>query len=511
MTSNSSGRVKSAEEVVSDQFSDRDTIDSVPARRSSRSSATSTTADVAARQDPQRERRGGRGRHHPGDQRVPRAVRVGDDEVRHLPRHSGPRGVHRDALARGELTDVVVLVVAADDGVIPRPSVNKPRQGRGRAIVVAASTRSTSPGDVEQHQIFGQLAEHGLNPPVGRRDRVIHAPPPRATASRTCRVLDYRPSSTSRPTSRARRGAPSSSRAWKRSRRREHARQNGELSVGDFIVAGRRSAACATSTTAATRQVGAALVRDPDLRPRRTARRGRQVLRRGLAQTAQRRSGCAQRERTRRAQGDARLDPRAAQDGERGTARRHQADVRGSVDVLRESVQSVSGERQGPRCTPPSAASTTRTSSSPRRPARVIVGFNVIPPKAPPRRGQGVRIRPTRSSTTSTTSGHGRGPARTGTPGGPRPRRVRKVFKLPRSGAIAGCYVTGGVIERNAFIRVTRGDIVIENDRVSEPQAVQDDAKEVRMGQVRHEIVGYDDSRRAVSSNATRRSRSGAA
>jgi len=72
---------------------------------------------------------------------------------------------------------------------------------------------------------------------------------------------------------------------------------------------------------------------------------------------------------------------------------------------------------------------------------------------------------------------------------------VRKVFKVTKVGAIAGCYITDGVVQRDAFIRVTRNGVVVENDRKLEQlKRVKDDAKEVRAGmECGMKIVGYDD------------------
>lgn len=72
---------------------------------------------------------------------------------------------------------------------------------------------------------------------------------------------------------------------------------------------------------------------------------------------------------------------------------------------------------------------------------------------------------------------------------------VRKVFKVSRVGAIAGCYVTDGIVQRDALIRVTRNDVVIENDRKLEQlKRFKDDAKEVRAGmECGMKIAGYDD------------------
>jgi len=72
---------------------------------------------------------------------------------------------------------------------------------------------------------------------------------------------------------------------------------------------------------------------------------------------------------------------------------------------------------------------------------------------------------------------------------------VRRVFKVSKVGAIAGCYVTDGTMQRDAFIRVTRNGIVVENDRVLEQlKRFKDDAKDVRVGmECGMKIAGYDD------------------
>jgi translation initiation factor IF-2 len=61
---------------------------------------------------------------------------------------------------------------------------------------------------------------------------------------------------------------------------------------------------------------------------------------------------------------------------------------------------------------------------------------------------------------------------------------VREVFTVSKIGMIAGCYVTDGVIERHAKIRVTRDGIVVESDRrLNQLKRFKDDAKEVKSGQ----------------------------
>jgi translation initiation factor IF-2 len=59
---------------------------------------------------------------------------------------------------------------------------------------------------------------------------------------------------------------------------------------------------------------------------------------------------------------------------------------------------------------------------------------------------------------------------------------VRQVFMVRRTPSIAGCYVTGGSISRNALVRVMRGDEVIFDGKIASLRRVKDDVKEVQQG-----------------------------
>ena len=56
---------------------------------------------------------------------------------------------------------------------------------------------------------------------------------------------------------------------------------------------------------------------------------------------------------------------------------------------------------------------------------------------------------------------------------------VRNAIHVPSVGTIAGSYVTDGKVARNALVRVVRDSIVIAEDRISSLKRFKDDAKEV--------------------------------
>ena len=59
---------------------------------------------------------------------------------------------------------------------------------------------------------------------------------------------------------------------------------------------------------------------------------------------------------------------------------------------------------------------------------------------------------------------------------------IRQVIKVPKAGKIAGSYVLEGVVRRNAKVRLIRGGIVLWDGSLSNLRRFKDDAKEVAAG-----------------------------
>jgi len=71
---------------------------------------------------------------------------------------------------------------------------------------------------------------------------------------------------------------------------------------------------------------------------------------------------------------------------------------------------------------------------------------------------------------------------------------VRQLFKVPRFGTVAGCYVTDGVIERNARVRLIRDSVQVYEGVLGSLKRFKDDAREVREGfECGMSIEGYND------------------
>ena len=59
---------------------------------------------------------------------------------------------------------------------------------------------------------------------------------------------------------------------------------------------------------------------------------------------------------------------------------------------------------------------------------------------------------------------------------------VRQVIRVPKVGLIAGCMVTDGVVKRSSSVRVIRNNVVIHTGELDSLKRFKDDVKEVRQG-----------------------------
>ena len=59
---------------------------------------------------------------------------------------------------------------------------------------------------------------------------------------------------------------------------------------------------------------------------------------------------------------------------------------------------------------------------------------------------------------------------------------VRAIFRVPRVGTVAGCYVTEGVVQRGAKARLLRDGVVVYDGSIDSLRRFKDDVREVAQG-----------------------------
>jgi translation initiation factor IF-2 len=71
---------------------------------------------------------------------------------------------------------------------------------------------------------------------------------------------------------------------------------------------------------------------------------------------------------------------------------------------------------------------------------------------------------------------------------------IRQIFRVSKVGSIAGCMVTSGVVRRNARLRLLRSNVVVFTGELESLKRFKDDAKEVKEGfECGLNIKGYND------------------
>ena len=177
------------------------------------------------------------------------------------------------------------------------------------------------------------------------------------------------------------------------------------------------------------------------------------------------------------------------------------ADVQGSVDVLKSEIEKVSGDEVKVRVIHSAVGGITESDILLANASNaVIIGFNVIANSKGRTLAEAKRVEIRNYQVIY----HIVEDMKKAAEGMLAPEireevlghaEVREVFKVSKVGAIAGCYVTDGIVQRDAFIRVTRDGVVVENNRKLEQlKRFKDDAKEVRSNmECGMKVAGYDD------------------
>ena len=59
---------------------------------------------------------------------------------------------------------------------------------------------------------------------------------------------------------------------------------------------------------------------------------------------------------------------------------------------------------------------------------------------------------------------------------------VRQVFRIPKVGSVAGCYILEGLAKRSSMVRVLRENVVIHSGELDSLKRFKDDVREVKSG-----------------------------
>ena len=163
-------------------------------------------------------------------------------------------------------------------------------------------------------------------------------------------------------------------------------------------------------------------------------------------------------------------------------------DVQGSVEAVRQSLEKITNEEVRVRVIHGAVGAVSESDVMLADASKaIIVGFNVRPDPvaqvSAELRGVDLRLYRIIYDCIEEISSAMRGML------APKTRvvdlgraEIRQTILVSSVGTVAGCYVTDGHIERNALIRVVRDGIVIAEDSLKSLRRFKDDVKEVREG-----------------------------
>jgi len=403
--------------------------------------------------------------------------------------------------ARGaKVTDIVVLVVAADDGVMPQ-TIEAIRHAQAAEVpIIVAINKMDKPG-AEPDRVRRELLQHGL---VAEEmgGEVITVPVSAKTRAGLdkleelillqAEVLELRAN--------ANRRADGIVVEAKLDRGRGAVAtvliQRGTLRVGDIIVAGREWGRVRALVNDRGQQVDAVLPGEPT-----------EVL--GLTGTPEAGDEFSVVEDETRARDITAFRAAQARSAVAATTGRSsleqmfdkikvgeaktlpvivKGDVRGSVEAIQQALEGISNEEVSVRVLHNAVGAITESDVTLAQASRaLIIGFNV-------RANAQARERAKRDNVDiryysiiynlvddmkASLSGMLKPALRENTLG---QARIKEVFSITKVGKIAGCEVVEGVARRGARLRLLRDDVVIHEGAIDTLKHFKDDVREVRAG-----------------------------
>ena len=420
--------------------------------------------------------------------------------------------------ARGAaVTDIVVLVVAADDGVMPQTleSINHAKAAGVPIIVALNKIDKPEATEANIRKIFGQLAEHGLNPTEwgGTTEVIKVSATNRTGVSDIVEMLDYQAELLDLTADHGGASRGTVVEAMMAPGRGPVARvlvQHGMLKIGDFIVVGRAFGRVRDMTDDRGKTVQVAAPATPvelsgiDM----MCDAGDKFY---ITDSLQRAEEIAvqfrEKERLKQLANQTKVTLEtfaAAMDaGGRDKELRVvlKADVQGSSDVLKKSLESLGNAEVSVKVLHAAVGGITESDVLLADASdAVIIGFNVVAPAVirDLAEQRHVEVRNYRIIYDITEE------VKKSLEGMLSPEtkeeilgtaEVREVFKVSKVGTVAGCLVTDGNMQRNAKVRIARQDIVIGDNRdIDSLKRFKEDAKEARAGmECGIKVVGFDD------------------
>jgi translation initiation factor IF-2 len=416
--------------------------------------------------------------------------------------------------ARGaNMTDVVVLVVAADDGVMPQ-TVESINHAKAAGVPIVVALNKIDKAEANPNKVLGQLAENGLNPTEwgGDTEVVRTSAVSGQGVKELIEYLDYT------ATLKELKAAPSLPargtviESFMDANRGVVARvlvQNGTLRVGDTLVCGPAWGRVRSLTDDKGKQIQEAGPASPveviglDTVPSsgdkfyalEDANDAREIS--DERKMTDRQGVIAQR---------AKVTLENLYDTiQKGAIKELRvilkADVQGSVDVLRTLLTEELSKEVKVRLLHAAVGGISESDVLLAEASdAIIIGFSVVPDETARKlaEAEGVEVRLYRIIYEITDD------IRKALTGMLAPTKqdqilghaeIRQVIKVSRHGNIAGCMVTDGVLQRNNKYRLLRdGTVVTENLTLDSLKRFKEDVKEVRGGiECGLKIAGYDD------------------